>query len=134
MVTSLEKLKEIASKEYELPPFIDGTPFVARLKSVSTMDMAKDGKVPNPLMKSVANAIEGKNNLGKTNDMNSDDDTLKIFEFMRTVAKSSLVSPTYDEIEECGVKLTDQQITAIFSIAMGDMQKTISFRGVPGDT
>lgn len=139
MVTSIEALKKIGSVEYELPPFADGTPFTARLKKVSIAEIAQTGAIPNPLLKKISKLISGgaddkNDSIGLEKGLSDDENTLKTFEFMLAVTKKSLISPTFAEIEKCGVGLTDEQISAIFTIALGFDSSLSSFRGVPGDT
>ena len=125
MVTSVEDLKKVGTVEKELPPFDDGTPFTAKLRKISVIDMARNGKIPNPLMKAFMNISGDKKE--KTDNVNlekelleKDENMIKSFEFMMSVVENSLVSPTYKEIKDCGVMLTDQQIFAIFNFAFGD--------------
>lgn len=136
MTTSLEDLKRIGATETELPPFSDGTPFIAKLKTVSIIDMARNGRIPNPLMKTILKVLgaddentdvekfeENTNNEIIANE----EDTKQTFDFILTVVKSSLVSPTYKEIEECGVTLSDEQIFSIFSHALGGIELLSKF-------
>lgn len=132
-VTSFEDLKKVSTAETQLPPFADGTPFVAILRKVSIINMAIDGRVPNPLMKTVLKVLgtdssENTESLeaiekNATNDLSSNEESAKqSLEFLLTVVKNSLVSPTYEEIEKSGVKLSDEQLFAIFSYALGGME------------
>ena len=50
-VTSIEELvKASQGTLVELPPFAEGTRFVARLKRPSMLAMIKGGKIPNSLL------------------------------------------------------------------------------------
>lgn len=140
MVTSLEALKAVkCSKEVPLPPFPDGTPFIAELRKISLMDMAKKGRIPNPLLQSVFTVIgfesstekEDSNKASKDSDsMNS----LEALDFMDSVVQNSLVSPTYQQIVDCGVELSDEQVFAIFGYAIGDLELLSKFCDVPGNS
>lgn len=126
VVTSIEQLKQYAHGEIvELPPFSPTQPFVARLKRPSLLSMAKNGKIPNEL-------------LVKTNElfMNdgtavnaSDDNMLKeIFSVIDTIAGEVFVQPTYAEIKEANIELTDEQMIFIFNYTQTGVKKLENFR------
>lgn len=126
VVTSIEQLKQYAQGEIvELPPFSPTQPFVARLKRPSLLSMAKNGKIPNEL-------------LVKTNElfMNdgtavnaSDDNMLKeIFSVIDTIAGEVFVQPTYAEIKEANIELTDEQMIFIFNYTQTGVKKLENFR------
>ena len=49
--TSIEELKRVAFGEVvELPGFVEGVPFYARLKRPSMLAMTKSGRIPNELL------------------------------------------------------------------------------------
>ena len=125
-ITSIEELKQYAQGEIvTLPPFVPTQPFVAKLKRPSLLAMAKNGKIPNEL-------------LVKTNElfMNdgtavnaSDDNMLKeIFSVIDTIAGEVFVQPTYEEIKEAGVQLTDEQMLFIFNYTQTGVKNFENFR------
>lgn len=125
-ITSIEELKQYAQGEVVvLPPFAPTQPFVAKLKRPSLLAMAKNGKIPNEL-------------LVKTNElfMNdgtavnaSDDNMLKeIFSVIDTIAGEVFVQPTYKEIKEAGVQLTDEQMLFIFNYTQTGVKNLENFR------
>lgn len=125
-ITSIEELKKYAQGEIvELPPFAPTQPFVAKLKRPSLLAMAKNGKIPNEL-------------LVKTNElfMNdgtavnaSDDNMLKeIFSVIDTIAGEVFVQPTYKEIKEAGIQLTDEQMLFIFNYTQTGVKNLENFR------
>ena len=88
-------------------------------------DRAKNGKIPNEL-------------LVKTNElfMNdgtavnaSDDNMLKeIFSVIDTIAGEVFVQPTYKEIKEAGIQLTDEQMLFIFNYTQTGVKNLENFR------
>lgn len=125
-ITSIEELNQYAQGEVvTLPPFAPTQPFVAKLKRPSLLAMAKNGKIPNEL-------------LVKTNElfMNdgtavnaSDDNMLKeIFSVIDTIAGEVFVQPTYKEIKEAGVQLTDEQMLFIFNYTQTGVKNLENFR------
>lgn len=126
VVTSIEQLKQYAQGEIvELPPFSPTQPFVARLKRPSLLAMAKNGKIPNNL-------------LVKTNELfvndgtavNASDDNMltEIFSVIDTIASEVFVQPTYAEIKEANIELTDEQMIFIFNYTQRGVKNLENFR------
>lgn len=126
VVTSIEQLKQYAQGEIvELPPFSPAQPFVAKLKRPSLLAMAKNGKIPNNL-------------LVKTNELfindgtavNASDNNMleEIFSVIDTIASEVFVQPTYAEIKEAGIELTDEQMIFIFNYTQRGVKNLENFR------
>ena len=131
MVTSIEELKKMRNTfEAELPPFADGSKLVVLLKKPSVFDMVLNGKISNPLFPAVNNV------LGKSSENNSGSDTdyLESIKFIKEIAENCLVQPTAKEIKEyTGSDLTDEQIMAIYSLAVKDVNDLEKFCKVPAN-
>lgn len=126
-VTSIEELKKISKGELvELPGFVDGTNFVVRLKRPSLLIMAKSGKIPNGLLPQTNKLFTG--GLNSVTKGNDDEMLTELFNILEIVCKESLVEPTYDELVENGIELTDQQLLAIFSYTQRGVKSLENFR------
>lgn len=125
-VTTFEDLKLYAKgKLVKLPSFAVGQPFVARLKRPSMLQMVKAGTIPNELL-TRANSLflEGGKGLNK-----EDDDVMsQVFEVIEAICEEAFVEPTYKQIKESGVKLTDEQLMFIFNYSQGGVSALSSFR------
>lgn len=111
MITSIKDLQKYADGvEVELPGFIDGEPFYAKLRRLSLMDCVSNGKIPNPLLPAAAKLFES-----GTKEFNGGDDIKDLSDILTLVAKSVLVSPTWEELEGIGLKPTDQQLMYIYN-------------------
>jgi len=123
-ITTVSDLQVYAKgKIVELPGFGEGQPFVCRLQRVSMLIMAKEGKIPNSLM-TTANDMFTK---GKGD--SDDEDLLKnMYDVMQEIAKASLLQPTFEEVEESGIKLTDEQLMAIFNYSQKGIKALEPFR------
>lgn len=124
-VTSIEALKEMAgAKDIEVPSFVKGETVVFRMKRPSLMSMAAKGKIPNALL-SEANKLFVSGETTET----MDKDTLKemhgVFVLM---AKEALVSPSYEELEENGIELTDEQLMFIYNFSQRGITQLFPFR------
>lgn len=108
-----------------LPDFAEGQPFVARLRRPSMLVLAKQGKIPNTLLAS-ANTLFAKGGAGA--DIDNPKMMADMYDVMEVIARAALMEPTYDEIRECDVTLSDQQMMAIFSYTQNGIEALGSFR------
>lgn len=120
-VTSLEQLKEYGKgRVIELPSFSKDEPFFVRVKRPSLMKLAEEGKIPNMLLGTVNKMFF--NGVKEQEVATTDGMFAEMSEVMRILAKSMLVEPTYEEIEEAGVTLTDSQLIAIFNYSQAGIE------------
>lgn len=126
VVTSIEQLKQYAQGEViELPPFAPKQPFVAKLKRPSLLAMAKNGKIPNNLLVKTNELFMNDGTAANV----SDDNMLKeIFSVIDTIAGEVFVQPTYKEIKEAGIELTDEQMLFIFNYTQTGVKNLENFR------
>ena len=125
-ITSIEELKQYAQGEVVvLPPFAPTHPFVARLKRPSLLAMAKNGKIPNELLVKTNELFINDGTAANA----SDDNMLKeIFSVIDTIAGEVFVQPTYEEIKEAGIQLTDEQMLFIFNYTQTGVKNLENFR------
>lgn len=112
-VTSLETLKQYSAGQIvELPPFAEGQPFYARLRRPSMMSLVRHGKIPNELLHS-ANGLftTGGSNLDTTDDKMMN----QLFDLLEVMAEATFLEPTYKELKDAGVDLTDEQLMFVYS-------------------
>lgn len=124
-VTSIEKLKEMTGVvDVEIPPFVIGQTVVFKMKRPSLLSMASSGKIPNALL-GEANKLFFSGETEETMDKN----TLKNMHGMLTLmAREALVSPTYEELEENGIELTDEQLMFIYNFSQRGIVQLFPFR------
>ncbi len=121
-VTSLDKLKEVAKGEVvELVGFTQ-EPFIARLKRPSFLNMVSTGMIPNELLNAAYIVFNGAKS---TKDIVSMKEANELYTL---VAKGALVEPTYKQLEEIGLELTDQQLIEIFNYTQVGVKALKSFR------
>lgn len=125
--TSLEELRGYANGQLvELPPFAEGQPFIARLRRPSMLVLAKNGCIPNELLLSANALFEG----GAANSFDvPDKDTMtKLLSVMEIICDAAMVEPTYAQLKEAGVNLTDEQFLFIFGYSQNGVRQLKSFR------
>lgn len=130
-ITTLEQLSRYKGGQLvELPAFAEGQPFVARMRRPSMLALIKSGKISNELLTS-ANSLFAS---GSTSMDDVADEKLltKMFGVMSTIVNASLLEPSYQEIQEAGIELTDEQILFIFTYSQRGVKALDNFRQEQG--
>lgn len=126
VVTSLEQLKEYSKGSIvEFPPFAEGQEFYARVKRPSLLSMVKQGKIPNELLVR-ANELFVQDGAG----FDPEEKNLmeQMYDIMELMAEETFVEPTYSEMKEVGIQLTDEQMMFVFNYAQQGVRALETFR------
>lgn len=125
-VTTIDELKQMSSGEVvELPAFIQGQQFFARLRRPSMMKLVQSGKIPNKLLRS-ANALF---NGTVSKELDEDEEFLKdMLDVIDVLAKSVFVEPSWEELKKAGIELTDEQYMFIFNYTQEGVKQLEPFR------
>lgn len=107
------------------PDFAEGQPFVARVRRPSMLVLAKQGKIPNTLLTS-ANELFNKGGAG----LDSDNENMlgDIYSICEIICDAALKEPTYQQIKDAGLELSDDQLMAIFNYTQTGARALESFR------
>lgn len=128
-VTTIDELKNYAQGNLvELPSFGEGQKFVARLKRPSLMNLIKMGKIPNSLLSSANSLFEKGPGMIATEGKYDEEITAKMFDIIDVICEAAFVSPTYKEIKDSGIELTDQQYLFVFDYTQNGVKSLESFR------
>lgn len=123
-ITPLESLQEYARGAIvQLPSFSEDQPFVARLRRPSMMALAKSGKIPNSLL-NTANSLF----MGKGMDSNNEGALKEVLSIVDILCDAAFVEPTYPQLKEAGVELTDEQYMAVFNYTQQGVKALEPFR------
>lgn len=122
-ITDLEQYKN--GNIVELPPFAEDQPFVARLRRPSMLAMCKKGQIPNSLLSS-ANRLfaDGSRGFVKENE----NEMREMFELFDTICEAVFVEPTYQQLKEAEIQLTDDQYMFVFNYVQHGTKALDSFR------
>lgn len=118
----------------ELPPFVEGQPFVARLKRPSMLALVRAGKIPNALI-TTANELFAKGGFD-TDDSSAMDN---LFGVLDAVCEACFVEPTYTQLKDAGITLTDDQLMFVFNYtqrgvsALGGFRSQLPSAGTPSN-
>lgn len=122
-VTSLATLSLYAQGQLvELPGFGEGQPFFARLRRPSILGLTKSGKIPNALLSAATELFTGKQ------DKNDPVDLAEITGVVEAICDAAFVEPTYQQIQEIGLQLTDEQLMAVFNYSQKGIRALEPFR------
>ena len=122
-VTSISQLNEYAKGQLvELPSFGEGQPFFARLRRPSMLALAKSGKIPNSLL-ATANKMFDSSLDTKNENMLKD-----FYMVIETILEVAFVEPTYQEIKNAGVQLSDDQLIFVFNYTQQGVKVLEQFR------
>lgn len=107
------------------PDFAEGQPFVARVRRPSMLVLAKQGKIPNSLLTS-ANELFSKGGAG----MDADNESMlsDVYDVTEIICEAALKEPTYQQIKDAGLELSDDQLMAIFNYTQTGAKALESFR------
>jgi len=129
-VSTIQELLEVSQGELvQLPPFKEGTTFVVRMKRPSMMNLVRTGKIPNSLVKSASKLFNGKG----VDDRN-DKAMSQAFDVFETLCEASMLEPTYKQLQEAGIELTDEQLMAVFNYTQRGVKALEPFRIQPPDS
>ena len=130
-ITSLSDLQSYSNGTIvRFPDFAEGQPFVARVKRPSMLMLAKMGKIPNALLNSATQLFtKGGSGMDTKNGKTLSD----IYDICEVIVKASLVQPTYDEIIDSGMTLSDDQVMAIFNYTQSGVKALENFRSEQED-
>lgn len=122
-VTTIDELKAIAQgKVIELPGWEDDKPFYARLQRPSLQIMVANGEIPNSLLGAATKVFYG------TSKGDKDINMSEMVKVQMSIVKASLVEPTVEDLEGIGLKLTDEQMLAIFQYSQMGLKGLEQFR------
>lgn len=128
-ITSIDELRAMSEGELvELPPFVQGHPFIARLKRPSMMKLVEQGKIPNSLIKTATDLFNG---TVKESEANVEDLMPQMLSIMEIMAEATFVDPKWSDIKAAGVELTDEQMIFVFNYTQSGVQQVAPF---PEDT
>lgn len=130
-VTPISELVSISQGELvELPPFDDTHPFVARLKRPSMLAMARSGKIPNSLLIQANNLFANGASQALQNDrlLNNKESMAEMFSIMDSICQEAFIEPTYQELKDNNITLTDEQMLSVFSYTQRGIKSLENFR------
>lgn len=131
-VTSIDQLKLMSGGEIvKLPPFVQGQEFYAKLRRPSMLKLVQSGKIPNSLLRTANMLFSG----GVDKELDRDDEFMKdMFDLIDVLAESVFVEPSWSELKQAGIELTDEQYMFIFNYTQEGVKAVEPFREITENT
>lgn len=123
-ITTLTDLEKYSMGQIvRFPDFAEGQPFVARIKRPSMLVLSKLGKIPNSLMKTANGLFAGQGIDSGKESMMSD-----LYQVLDVICEACFVEPSFQEIKEAGIELTDEQLMFVFNYTQKGVKALEKFR------
>lgn len=120
-ITSIDELKLMSGGEIvELPPFVQGKQFVAKLRRPSMMNLVRQGKIPNSLIKMATDLFNGTT---KDSETSAEEAMPQMLQIMEIMAEATFIEPKWSDIKAAGIELTDEQMIFIFNYTQNGVQQ-----------
>lgn len=131
-VTTIDQLKVMAGGEIvKMPPFIEGQDFYAKLRRPSMLKLVQSGKIPNSLLRTANMMFSGE----VEGELDRDDEFMKdMFDLIDVLADSVFVEPSWSDMKQAGIELTDEQYMFIFNYTQKGIQAVEPFSEDKKDT
>ena len=125
-VTSIDQLKIMSGGEIvKLPPFIQGQDFYANLRRPSMLKLVQSGQIPNSLLRTANMLFSG----GVNEELDRDDEFMKdLFDLIDVLAGAVFVEPSWSELKQAEIELTDEQYMFIFNYTQEGVKQLEPFR------
>lgn len=119
-VTTIDQLKMMAGGEIvKMPPFIEGQDFYAKLRRPSILKLVQSGKIPNSLLRTANMMFSGE----VEGELDRDDEFMgDMFDLIDVLADSVFVEPSWSDMKQAGIELTDEQYMFIFNYTQKGVQ------------
>ena len=125
-VTSIDQLKTMSGGEIvKLPPFVQGQDFYAKLRRPSMLKLVQSGQIPNSLLRTANMLFSG----GVNEELDRDDEFMKdLFDLIDVLAGAVFVEPSWSELKQAEIELTDEQYMFIFNYTQEGVKQLEPFR------
>ena len=125
-VTSIDQLKIMSGGEIvKLPSFIQGQDFYAKLRRPSMLKLVQSGQIPNSLLRTANMLFSG----GVNEELDRDDEFMKdLFDLIDVLAEAVFVEPSWNELKQAEIELTDEQYMFIFNYTQEGVKQLEPFR------
>lgn len=127
-IASISDFKRDITQCIEMPGYDPDKPLKVRVQRISLTKMLTTGQISNQLLP-VAERLFGLKN-SPSKEVNSKDDLKNIHKIMEEIASCVLVEPSFEDLKEAGVELTDEQLQFLFSYGQSGVKSLKKFRKV----
>ncbi len=110
----------------DLPGFTPGTTVRFRLRRANLRELARAGRIPNPLLPAAQRLYEGAQSGARAS-------FAEVARVMDEVVSSAMVEPTMEQLRNAGVELTEEQFGLIWAYSQQGVAALETFRSQRSD-
>lgn len=124
-ITSISDLQKYSGGSVvKLPSFGVGQEFVAKLRRPSMLMLMKNGKIPNTLLSKATQLFENSEQL-----FSNESSMQEVYDIMEIMCEATFVEPSYKQIKDAGIELTDEQLMFVFNYSQQGVNAIAPFSG-----
>lgn len=124
---TIEELKKVKTQIIQISDFSGEGTFNVEVRRPSLLTLATSGNIPNELIGDVNDLFFGKKE-------EKDIEMAKLKEIYDGIVKATLVSPTFEELKENDIQLTEVQIGELYKYVVGGVKELKYFRKIQNST
>lgn len=124
---TIEELKKVKTQIIQISDFSGEGTFNVEVRRPSLLTLATRGNIPNELIGDVNDLFFGKKE-------EKDIEMSKLKEIYDGIVKATLVSPTFEELKENDIQLTEVQIGELYKYVVGGVKELKYFREIQNST
>ena len=124
---TIEELKKVKTQIIQISDFSGEGTFNVEVRRPSLLTLATSGNIPNELIGDVNDLFFGKKE-------EKDIEMAKLKEIYDGIVKATLVSPTFEELKENDIQLTEVQIGELYKYVVGGVKELKYFREIQNST
>ena len=124
---TIEELKKVKTQIIQISDFSGEGTFNVEVRRPSLLTLATSGNIPNELIGDVNDLFFGKKE-------EKDIEMVKLKEIYDGIVKATLVSPTFEELKENDIQLTEVQVGELYKYVVGGVKELKYFREIQNST
>ena len=124
---TIEELKKVKTQIIQISDFSGEGTFNVEVRRPSLLTLATSGNIPNELIGDVNDLFFGKKE-------EKDIEMAKLKEIYDGIVKATLVSPTFEELKENDIQLTEVQVGELYKYVVGGVKELKYFREIQNST
>nr|DAF22019.1 MAG TPA: hypothetical protein [Caudoviricetes sp.] len=124
---TIEELKKVKTQIIQISDFSGEGTFNVEVRRPSLLTLATSGNIPNELIGDVNDLFFGKKE-------EKDIEMSKLKEIYDGIVKATLVSPSFEELVENDIQLTEVQIGELYKYVVGGVKELKYFREIQNST
>ena len=124
---TIEELKKVKTQIIQISDFSGEGTFNVEVRRPSLLTSATSGNIPNELIGDVNDLFFGKKE-------EKDIEMSKLKEIYDGIVKATLVSPSFEELVENDIQLTEVQIGELYKYVVGGVKELKYFREIQNST